>query len=146
LIMKYKIIENPNYTSVIDVGVVLEPDSPVIRFFLTSIKLEELATFLLNISSSTGYGSELSSIIFFHEMDWEDKEGLKIKDGDVNIYHQEFGEEVISANHFISLLYDYAEKVKKVYENDINLASNWKLEVEIALEKLKEKINGRSDN
>ena len=82
----YSIITNPNYTSSINVGIRIIPDNEILRLFLAVIDIINIPNLLMNTSRSTRFGVENAHILFYNEMDWEDKDGLNIKEGEVNIY------------------------------------------------------------
>ena len=138
--MKYEIIENPEYTSVVKVGISLNPDNEVLRFFLSSLKLEDMPIMLESIINSKGIGSEFSSLIYYEEMDWEDKEGLDIEAGDINIYHQMFGELTIKESIFLPILIDYCYKLVQVYKTDSKIPINWGEEMKNQIELLKNRV------
>lgn len=140
---EYTIIVNPNYTSWSKVGIKINPDNEILRFFLASLRIAKLPDCIINTSKSKGFGVENASIKFFHEMDWEDKEGLDINEGDVNIYIYDgkSNETVLDENLFDKILYDYSTKVLEIYKYDKSLLENWKIEMEKSLEELKIKLS-----
>jgi hypothetical protein len=127
--MKYKIIHDPKYTNVVNIGIELCPDNEVVRFFFTGLILKKMPYYLSNINQSIGFGEELCSIQYFHEMDWEDKLGLNITKDDVCLFHQVFGETVINKHLFENILFDYFDKIFQEKAFNMNVKEDWLIEV-----------------
>lgn len=140
--MKYLIITNPEYTNCVKIGILLAPDNETLRFFLASLRVQKFPNYIASASKSNGFGEENASVKYFNEMDWEDKDGLDIKESDVNIYVYDgnSNEIVVNENLFDRILYDYSKKLLEVYTSDKSLRQNWALEMDEGLTKLKEKI------
>ena len=79
---------------------------------------------------------------FYHEMDWEDKEGLEIGPDDVSIYVYDGrpNELVLKAAAFKKILYDYGVRLLEVYRTDESLSPDWSLEMEKSLKELKSNL------
>jgi ferredoxin-fold anticodon binding domain-containing protein len=139
---KYSIITNPNYTSSVNVGIRIIPDNEILRFFLALIDVIKIPNLLINTSKSKRFGVENAHILFYDEMDWEEKDGLDIKEGDVNIYVYDgkSNEIVLNESLFDRILYDYSNKVLEIYKNNEYLPENWSMKMEQSLKQLKIKI------
>ena len=72
-ILTYKIIDNPVYTTVINVGIETHPDDDVLKLFLSGTDIKKLPEAIEKISQSKGYRQEFIGVSFFEQMDWEDK-------------------------------------------------------------------------
>lgn len=134
--MKYLIITNPDYTNTVKVGVSLVPENEPLKFFLSNVRLLDIPELLLSVSQSKGYSQEFISLKFYHEMDWEDKEDIDIREGDVNVYVYQFGETVLKEFLFKQILLDYCTKLLHVYQDDQSLPPSWKEDMRQGLGKL----------
>ncbi|MGB4775659.1 MAG: hypothetical protein WBP45_10825 [Daejeonella sp.] len=143
--MEYKIIYNPNYTDVVKIGLIIQPDNDPLKFFLSGVNLKNFPELIEYVSGSNSWGQEFISIRFFNDMDWEDKAELNkiggIKEGEVSVYHQIMGgNTVLKEQLFDKILFDYSTKLLEVYKEDRTLPENWVFKMEEGLKKLKEKI------
>lgn len=120
------------------------PEQELLSVFFHSLKIENIPTILSHVVKSTGYGQEFIGLLFYKEMDWEDKEGLQIEEGEVSIYHQEFGETVLKESLLDKILFDYCYKLLEIYRGVEILSPTWEEEMEEGLRKLKLKIESQS--
>jgi len=132
------------------VGIELEPDNEILRLFLSGAYLSNYPKLIDSVTNSTRWGQEFQNIMFFHEMDWEDKAGLEkiggIKEGEVDIYLYDGrpNDTVISEKVFDKILYDYSVKLLEVYRNSKEVPKRWSEEMELAIKKLNQKIESKS--
>lgn len=96
-----------------------------------------------------GYGAEFIGALFYHEMDWEDKaflekEKLEVKEDDIHLYHQVFGDTIINELLFMRIVLDYSKKVLETYEGDESLGNAWVEAMKEGIEKLSDKLRLQS--
>jgi hypothetical protein len=145
--MEYKFYIRKNLidNSILSLEVNFNPNNYVLSCFFSILKIAKFPYYISKAIQAKGFGLESASIKFFHEMDWEDKVSLDIKDGDVNIYVYDgkSNEIVLNENLFIRILYDYSDKILKIYKGDNSLPENWFIEMEESLKQLKSKISSK---
>ena len=77
-------------------------------------------------------------------MDWEDLEDLSevggIKEGEITISHEVYGETVLKESIFRQLIVDYSEKLLEIYKNDSSLPESWGQEVSQGISELKKVV------
>jgi hypothetical protein len=148
-ILTYKIIDNPVYTTVINVGIETHPDDDVLKLFLSGTYIKKLPEAIEKISQSKGYRQEFIGVSFFEQMDWEDKALLErfggIKEGEVaiDLYDGSKKYSVLAEDLFDKILFDYSLKVLEVYNGSDSVPANWNIEMKEALVKLGAKISRR---
>ena len=111
-LMKWTIDINHNIKT--GVSIIFTPEQEILSAFFHSLGLENVPDLINSIGNSKGYSQEFISLLFYDEMDWEDKEGLQIQSGDVCVYHQQFGETVIKEREFENF-WSYME-ITQVYQ------------------------------
>jgi hypothetical protein len=145
--MKFKIIKNPKYTNVTKVGIELDPDDEILRLFLSGVYLENYPHFIESVAKSTRWGQEFLSINFFDEMNWEAKAELErkggIKEGQIDIYVYDGtpNNTILDEELIDRIIYDYATELLNVYSCENVLPSSWTVEMDNALETLKNRID-----
>ena len=138
--MKYNIIVNPGYTNAISVGISLSPENEPLKFFISAIKPVNVPLLIERIVASQGYSQEFISLLFYHEMDWEDKADIDITEGEVSVYSYHFGETVLKEQLLNCIMYYYGNKLLDMYQKNPSLPAIWKQNMLHALQNLKEKI------
>ena len=142
--MKYKIIENPDYTRK-KVGITTVPYNEVLTMFLASLSVEKMPGFISACSHSSSFGVENASLRFFHEMDWEDLAQLaavgEMKEGNVNIYvYDGKGNDIILEERlFDEIFRGYSVKLMEICKEDETLPPHWADDMKIALTSLSKK-------
>lgn len=119
---------------------ILVPNEDTISTFIHSVKLAKVPVLLQNVACSKGYSQEFISLLFYHEMDWEDKEDVDIQEGEVCLYVYQIGETVLKESIFDQILCDYCAKLSEVYQDISDLAPSWQKEVQQGLQQLRMKI------
>jgi len=139
--MKFTVIHNPKYTY-LKVGISVEPDNRVLRLFLGLVNPEKMPELIMSVAESREFGAQNATLKFYHEMDWEDKAGLNIKEGEISIYVYDGApnDTVVNENEFDRIIYEYSLEAIKVYGDDPSLPPDWKNEMNIALSSLMKKI------
>jgi hypothetical protein len=140
--IEYKIIIDPDYTSTSKLGIKMFPDNPIVRFFIAAIGISQFPELIKSVVLSKRFGIENARILFFNEMDWEDKEGLDInlKQLSIYVYDGNPNETVVDELIFDKILYDYSVKLLELHEFDKSLSNLWTEDMQNSIEKLKEKI------
>ena len=150
--LKYRIIENPNYTSRSKIGIEVFPKNEPLMFLLSGLKEEKFPQYISELLENINFGVENISFIFYEQMDWEDKadflkySGREIESDEIRIYLYD-GKPNFSAikkTDFFEIFYDYSSKLLEVYKDDKNLPNNWSISMEIELNRLKKVIEPRS--
>lgn len=138
--MKYFFIKE-NYRNR-SIRVVFDPENRVLTGAFFLIKDKELPTFIRKILLGQGFGKENMSILFFHEMDWEDKANIKIEKGELRVYFYDGkpSEIVLNEQLFMRIVLDYSKKVLEVYEGDEGLGAIWIKLMQVGIEKLANKL------
>ena len=120
------------------------PKNEVLSAFIQQVNPSNYAILIGRVSKQLSFGSEFSSAIFFEDLDFEDKDYLfnktgGIKNGEIWIHQEVFGDTTIDFNLFIKILYDYGNRLIEIYENNIEIDSNYIKTLEIC--KKKQEIN-----
>lgn len=152
--LKYEIIENPNYTMCSKVGIKTFPENEPLMFFLSGLKKDQFPHYINELLENRSFGVENTSFIFKHEMDGLDqiefykRYGRNLQENEIEIwfYNRKTNYSVIKVKKFEKIFYDYSKKLLEVYQSDITLPDTWKSDMEVALEKLKVKIDNESLN
>lgn len=139
--MKYKVIDNPNYTNVMVVGIKIEPENEPLKFFFTTMRLHTYPELIQDILNDRGYLGDPQGVIFYSDLDEEDFANNDIFAEDhVKIYHHVFGECIIQKTIFKKMVYDFSSKLLVAYNQNQNLPNNWHTELKRNLEILKKQI------
>lgn len=146
--LRYKIIENPNYTSRSKIGIEIFPKNEPLMFFLSGLKEEKFPQYISELLENVNFGVENSSFIFYEQMDWEDKadflkySGREIESDEIRIYlyNGKPNFSAIKKNDFFNIFYDYSLKLLEVYRLDKTLPANWAESMEKELYRLKDKL------
>jgi hypothetical protein len=119
------------------------PSNNTLSMFFSNLKTIEFSDYILQtINSIGGFGIENTSILFYNQMDWEDKEGLTIEEGDIYIYVYDglTNETVLKQYEFEKILHDFSREIKEInIKNDL-LPKNWQAKMNESLKMLKDKI------
>lgn len=107
------------------------PKNEVLSAFFQQVSPSNYAILISKISNFLTYGSEFSSAIFFKDIDFEDKDYLffkigEIKENELWIHQEVFGDTTIEYNLFIKILYDYTHKLLEIYEYDGKIQEEYK--------------------
>jgi hypothetical protein len=128
--MEWKIVNKKLDMSNVDIYV---ETSPVVKYFFAEIQPANLPMLLSQVISNKMYSEGLASIRFFHELDWEDIDALSsiggIKDGEVYISHDSYGDIVIKDVIFYQILLEYTSKVYTVNESTGKFSESWGKEI-----------------
>ncbi|WP_139278047.1 hypothetical protein [Pseudozobellia thermophila] len=120
-----------------------EPKNDPLRYFLSSIGVFNYPKFLDSFSSSKSYYTHVSSLRFYKDLDWEDLEELSevggIKEGEITISHEVYGETVLKEAVFKELILDYSQALLETYKNDSSAPKLWSNEMTDEITKLKNK-------
>ncbi|MBP4137974.1 hypothetical protein [Flavobacterium geliluteum] len=119
------------------------PSNNTLSMFFSNLKTIEFSDYILQtINSIGGFGIENISILFYNQMDWEDKEGLKIEEGDIYFYVYDglANETVLKEYEFEKILYDFSTKIIAINVKNDFLPKNWLTKMNESLNMLKYKI------
>lgn len=120
------------------------PSNNTLSMFFSNLKIIDFSEYIDQIVNSIGgFGIENTSILFYNQMDWEDKEGLNIKDGDLYIYVYDglSNETILNEFEFKQIFYDFSRKVIEINNKNDHLPKDWLLKVNGSLKILKDKIS-----
>ena len=140
--MEYKIIESPDYTDVINVGIVTNPDCPCLKFFLSSLEIEFFSSYIRSINQSISIqAKEWTGLLFYNDMYPEDIIELKMKPGCMYMYNTALKcEFIMNEREFYKIFYDYSLKLIEVNNYNENLPEDWEEKSKQELFILKQKI------
>ena len=136
--MEFKIIENPKYTNRIDFGLHLNPDNDPLKFFFSSMRKEGFPDLIQGAIRGEGYIGSPEGVFFFGDLDGEDfAEGNIFKEHEVKVYHDNFGETIITKQLFCEILFDYSTRLlKHCQEKEFNLGQQWEENMQDMLKQL----------
>ena len=123
--------------------ITFNPPNSVLSFLFRSLKTIDFPDYLmLTLSSTGGFGIENTRILFYNQMDLEDKQGLDIDDGDLFIYTYDGAENhtVIKENEFDIIIYNFALNILKINRENHLLPKSWEIKMNESLELFKNKI------
>lgn len=130
-------------TSINGLRINFNPPNNVLTFFFASLKTIDFSDYILQIlNSKGGFGIENTTILFYNQMDWEDKKEIEIAEGDVYIssYDGRLNHTILSEIEFDEILYDFSLKIIQLNHENHLLPKDWVLNTNDSLEKLKNKI------
>lgn len=134
-------IINEDITSTNKLRINFDPPNNVLTMFFANLKSIDFPNYLSQtIYSTGGFGVQNTSILFYDQMDWEDKEGINIREGDIYIYVYDgsANETIIREIDFNKILYDFSFKILKI--NNINFSEKWSENSYLLLKELEIKI------
>jgi hypothetical protein len=118
------------------------PSNDTLSMFFSNLKTIDFSEYIIQtVNSIGGFGIENTSILFYNQMDWEDKEGLDIKEDDIYIYVYDglSNETILNEFEFKQILYDFTRKIIDInIKNDL-LPKNWLIKVTKSLKTLRDK-------
>ncbi|QKJ63446.1 hypothetical protein [Flavobacterium sp. M31R6] len=121
-----------------------DPINSTLSMFFSSLKTIAFPEYIVQtISSTGGFGIENTSILFYNQMDWEDKENLNIEIGDIYIYVYDgiANETILKEHKFDKILYDFSLKIIEINVDNNSLPKNWLIKMDESLKNLKNKIS-----
>lgn len=140
--MKYKIIDFPKYTNAVSIGLEIEPENEPLKYFFSSVKLENMPVVLGNVINSVGFSEEKAGVIYYDDLDGYDiSTGQGFESSQVRIYHEVFGDTLVETKLFEKILYDYCIKLIDKYKDDNSISINWFNEMQQKLQRLNHKLN-----
>lgn len=123
--MKVSIIENPDYTNAVKVGIDCDPECDPLKFFLSGIDITNLSTLIEKAILSEGYGAEYTAVRFYGNQDEYDIVNGGFSEDEVEVYHHVIGEVILKKIFFYRVIYKYAQKVLELYEHKATVSENW---------------------
>ena len=143
--MKYQILKERYNQASHNIRIIFTPENEVLNAFFSTLRIGRTPSLLDDISNSGNYYQELMSLRFYKNLDWEELEELSdiggIKESEVAIYHEVYGETVLKEAVFKELILDYSQELLEVYRNDSSLPDSWSNEMANGIIKLKNKSN-----
>ncbi|MDW8851243.1 hypothetical protein SD960_14150 [Flavobacterium sp. MMLR14_040] len=118
------------------------PSNNTLSMFFSNLKTIDFFDYIIQtVNSIGGFGIENTSILFYNQMDWEDKEGLNIKEGEVYIYVYDglSNETIVNELEFKNILYDFSRKVIEINNKNDVLSKDWLRKMNESLQILKDK-------
>ena len=118
------------------------PSNNTLSMFFSNLKTIDFSDYIIQtVNSIGGFGIENTSILFYNQMDWEDKEGLNIKEGDIYIYVYDglANETILNEFEFKQILYDFSRKIIEINIKNNLLPKDWLAKVYGSLKILKDK-------
>jgi hypothetical protein len=118
------------------------PSNNTLSMFFSNLKTIDFSDYIIQtVNSIGGFGIENTRILFYNQMDWEDKEGLNIKEGDIYIYVYDglANETILNEFEFKQILYDFSRKIIEINIKNNLLSKDWLSEVYLSLKILKDK-------
>ncbi len=67
--MKYKIIEKPDYTNRVKIGIQSEPENVPLMFFLSGLNIILFPHYIFELLNKRSFGVQNASFSFYHDMD-----------------------------------------------------------------------------
>lgn len=133
--MNYKIITNPTYTSLIDIGLELQPNNDPVKFFFSSMKLDAFPALIEGICNNEGYVGSPQGVILYEDLDGEDvAEGNVFSEDEVNVYNHYIGESIVKKNDFMAILLAYSQAL--LSQSKIAKTLSWKNDMTASIQKL----------
>ena len=118
------------------------PSNNTLSMFFSNLKTIDFFDYIIQtVNSIGGFGIENTSILFYDQMDWEDKEGLNIKEGEVYIYVYDglSNETIVNELEFKNILYEFSRKVIEINNKNDVLSKDWLRKMNESLQILKDK-------
>ncbi|MFA0963104.1 hypothetical protein AB9P05_14965 [Roseivirga sp. BDSF3-8] len=141
--MKYQILQERYNQASHNIRIIFKPENEVLNAFFSTLRINKTPSLLDKISNSENYYQELMSLRFYKNLDWEELEELLeiggIKEGEVAIYHEVYGEITLNESIFKQLVLDYSQELLEVYRNDSSLPDSWDIQMTNGIIKLKNK-------
>lgn len=141
--MKYQILKERYNQASHNIRIIFAPENDVLNAFFSTLRISRTPSLLDKISNSGNYYQELMSLRFYKNLDWEELEELSdiggIKEDEVVIYHEVYGEITLNESVFKHLVLDYSQELLEVYRNDSSLPDSWSNEMTHEINKLKNK-------
>lgn len=131
-------------TSINNLRINFNPANNALKLFFANLKTVDFSDYILQtISSTGGFGVENTSILFYNQMDLEDKEVLNITEGDIYIYSYDgvVNDTILKETDFDKIIYDFALELIAINYKNHALPKNWIQKMSGSLEKLKSKIS-----
>lgn len=143
--MKYQILKERYNQASHNIRIIFAPENDVLNAFFSTLRISRTPSLLDKISNSGNYYQELMSLRFYKNLDWEELEELSdiggIKEDEVVIYHEVYGEITLNESVFKHLVLDYSQELLEVYRNDSSLPDSWGNEMTHEITKLKDKTS-----
>lgn len=117
------------------------PSNNTLSMFFSNLKTIDFFDYIIQtVNSIGGFGIENTSILFYNQMDWEDKEGLNIKEGEVYIYVYDglSNETIVNELEFKNILYDFSRKVIEINNKNDVISKDWLPKMNESLKILKD--------
>jgi hypothetical protein len=118
------------------------PSNNTLSMFFSNLKTIDFSDYIIQtVNSIGGFGIENTRILFYNQMDWEDKEGLNIKEGDIyiHVYDGLANETILNEFEFKQILYDFSRKIIEINIKNNLLPKDWLSKVYGSLKILKDK-------
>jgi hypothetical protein len=131
-------------TSTNNLRINFNPENYALTLFFANLKTVDFSDYILQtISSTGGFGVQNTSILFYNQMDLEDKEGLNITEGDIYIYTYDgvANETILKETDFDKIIYDFALEIIAINYKNYALPKNWIEKMNDSVEKLKSRIS-----
>jgi hypothetical protein len=126
------------------ISIEFTPKNNPLRYFLSGVNLIKYPKLLDSTYKQNSYYQSPMSLRFYKELDWEDLQELEeiggIKNNEVVIYHEVYGQTTVKESIFIQILLDYSLKLLEVYKNDLNISKAWLKDMEEGIYNLKTRL------
>lgn len=121
--MKYKIIEKPDYTNRVKIGIQAEPENVPLMFFLSGLNILLFPFYIFELLNNRSFGVQNARFNFYHEMDggllldFYDRMNREMQEDEIEItfYDGKTHYSVIGKNDFLKIFYDYSLKLLEIY-------------------------------
>jgi hypothetical protein len=145
--MDYKILDTKYNSSRLNLKISFVPSNDVLNTFFASLDVIKLSKVLQHVLKSESYFQSPMSLRFYKDLDWEDLQELDeiggVKEDELVVYHEVYGDTIIKESLFCQILLDYSTKLLEVYKDDPALPAQWSDEVLIEINQLKIKMESQ---
>lgn len=146
--MRYQILDTTYNPYKKNLRINFSPSNDVLNSFFASIDIECLGKFLQNIILSKSYYQSPMSLRFYKDLDWEDIQDLSetggIKEDEVIIYHEVYGETIVKESFLTQIILDYSRELIGMYKDELTLPPTWTTEMNEGINQLENKIKGQT--
>lgn len=129
------------------ISIEFSPENKPLRYFLAGVDLIKYPKLLDSTYRRDSYYQPPMSLRFYNDLDWEDLKEISnlggIKEDEVVVYHEVYGESVIKELLFCQILLDYSIKLLEVYKNDKTLSIKWNDEMLKEINQLRGKLENQ---
>ena len=120
------------------------PENKPLRYFLSGVNLIKYPNLLNSTFNQDDFYLSSMSLRFYKNLDWEDLQELdqkgNIKEDELVVYHEVYGDVIIKESLFSHILVDYSSKLIEAYKDDRTLPAQWSEDVLKGIKQLKKKM------